>query len=81
MDVFKELSDEHINSMAWVITKCPSDIAEDSVAKRLRVLQTALKDEKQVDSALIDKIFDSIINNNRFYISHKGTGNEKAEAE
>jgi hypothetical protein len=74
LDVFKQLSDDHINSMGWIITKCPPDISEESVSKRLRVLQAALKDDKQVDSALIDKIFDSIITNNRFYISHKGTG-------
>lgn len=76
LDVFKDFTEEHINSMAWVITKCPADVTEESMSKRLNFLKDAIKNEKLADPILVDKIFDAIINNNRFYISRKGTGKE-----
>ena len=43
------------------MTKCPSDINEESISKRLKKLQDTIKEEKQVDSGLIDKLFGSMI--------------------
>jgi hypothetical protein len=78
LELFKEFPSELINSVGWIITKCPPEINEESVSKRLRFLQSSIKNDKAVDSALIDKIFDTIIDNGRFYIFKKGSGSEEA---
>ena len=66
--------------MGWITTKCPQDFAEDSFSKRLRNLQNTIKAEKLVDANQVDKMFDSVVNNNHFEIFKKVSGNEEIES-
>lgn len=34
LEMFKECSDELINSVGWIITKSPSDLTEEAAIKR-----------------------------------------------
>lgn len=74
--MFKEFPEDLINSVGWIITKCPPDMTEDAVAKRIQQLQASFKNEKNVDGVLIDKIFENILSNNRFFLFKKTSGNE-----
>ena len=60
MDMFKEFPDELINSVGWILTKCPADITEESVAKRIQNLQNVVKAEKAGFGPLIDQLFERL---------------------
>lgn len=73
--MFKDYPDDLLNSVGWVITKCPPDMTEDAVAKRIQQFQAAFKNDKNVDISTIDKLFENILSNNRFYLFKKTSGN------
>ena len=75
--LFREFPDDLLDSVGWITTKCPSEFVEDSFSKRIRNFQNTIKTEKLVDSVLVDKMFDSVVNNNHFEIFKKTTGNEE----
>lgn len=81
LEMFKECSDDLLNSVGWVITKSPSDLTEDAAIKRFQNLQQTLKTEKTIDPMTVDKLFDNAINNNRIFIFKKVTGTEENEAQ
>ena len=77
VELFREFPDDLLDSVGWITTKCPSEFVEDSFSKRIRNFQNTIKTEKLVDSVLVDKMFDSVVNNNHFEIFKKTTGNEE----
>ncbi len=79
--MFKEFPEELLQSVSWVITKCPPELNEEAISKRLMKLQEAMKAEKPADGGMIDKLFENILTNNRYFIFRKTTGNEEAEGE
>lgn len=79
--MFKEFPEELLQSVGWVITKCPPELNEEAISKRLMKLQEAMKAEKPADGGMIDKLFENILTNNRYFIFRKTTGNEEAEGE
>ena len=68
-----------MNSIGWIFIKSTPEHNEETMSKRLKFLQTNLKDEKQADPTQIDNIIDTVINNKHFYISRKSTGKEETE--
>lgn len=75
LEVFNgDFSEDLLNSVAMVITKAPSDIKEDTMAKRLKNMQATIEKEKSFNVEIINKLVQAIINNNRLFIFKKVTG-------
>lgn len=43
LEMFRECSDDLLNSVGWIITKSPPDLTEDAAVKRFQNLQQTLK--------------------------------------
>lgn len=77
--MYKEYPNQLVNSVGWVITKCGPEITEDAISKRLQLMQSALKKQKNLDGDLIDRLFSSILQNKRYFIFRKCTGVQEQE--
>jgi hypothetical protein len=53
LEMFKENPIELMDSVSWVVTKCSNDITEETMAKRLKQMQSNIEKEKLFNLEII----------------------------